>query len=117
MKYAGRDLTMEPANGITLEEIAERLRAGLPTRVVLEPGDATRYEFLLVPLSGQTEGCGGYGEGSIAHIPCNLTTDGQFLAVRLSEHRGEWTFATYRNAHARAVMAAFYAALQEAAGL
>ena len=45
----GTMMQVEPIN-VSLSEVAGTLRLNEPVVVILEPGDATRYHLLLVPL-------------------------------------------------------------------
>lgn len=51
MKYAGKELSLEPIN-ISMDEVVKELQHGETVYVILEPGDATRYELLITPLWG-----------------------------------------------------------------
>lgn len=113
MEYNGRPLTMGPVN-ITLAQVAALLDARRPVRVVLEPGDATRYEFLLVPLVGQLAGTGGYDDGALAHIPVNHWNDSSLMALQPQFSAGPFDFQAYANGHTRLVMAEFHNLLREA---
>lgn len=110
-----RTLNLGPLNGRT--PFAD-LDVGLPARVVLEPGDATRYEFLLVPLVGELEGAGGYSVAPVhvAHVPVNLASTGTFCAIPLipSYPLGPYDFECYATEYTRYVVAAFHNALGEA---
>jgi hypothetical protein len=60
LEYYGKSLKVEPVN-TTREKIVLALDnlLALSVSVILEPGDATRYEFILTPLKGvQGEVCG-----------------------------------------------------------
>lgn len=45
----GKLMALEPIN-VTMAAVIRTLRLGEPIVVILEPGDATRYTLLLVPL-------------------------------------------------------------------
>lgn len=45
----GRALDLEPQN-ISLLSLEQRLDAGFPVYVMLEPGDGTRYQWIITPL-------------------------------------------------------------------
>lgn len=51
LKYRekGPDMNPEPVDGVSLRRAAEWFTQGRPTFVTLEPGDATRYDLLIVP--------------------------------------------------------------------
>jgi hypothetical protein len=57
LAYHGRAMNAEPTN-MALADVAERLRQGHPVYVDLQPGDGTRYEFVLLPLDGVMSGGG-----------------------------------------------------------
>lgn len=115
MQYQGRELNLSPVN-ITLAQIVALLDARRPVRVELQPGDATRYEFLIVPLVGQLSGTGHYSDGCLAHVPVNLRTDGRFTAFDLDFEVGPYDLETYQNEHTRNVLAHFYLALRQEMG-
>lgn len=45
----GRNLSLSPTN-IGMDDLARRCNKGRTSYVILEPGDATRYEIYLVPF-------------------------------------------------------------------
>lgn len=56
LEYHGRRLTWDPVN-VDTEAILDSLDADEPCVIMLEPGDATRYVFMLVPLTGDGVRC------------------------------------------------------------
>lgn len=112
MSYDISKLDLSPKNYTSLDKIANELLNGYPVRVVLEPGDMTRYEFLMVRMT-HTTASGGYRPGTIAHVAVNLGTDGRFFALTPGQTCGPWDFDAYKNEHTREVMAAFYNKLWE----
>lgn len=86
VEYADRTQTLnfEPAN-ISNLELLHRLHEGETTRVILEPGDATRYDLLIIPLNDQTSPTGvpGY-EGWFGYVFLNNASRKQFLTLRPS---------------------------------
>lgn len=55
LEYRGRALSAEPSNA-SLAYVANLLNVGRPAYVCLEPGDATRYDLLIVPFNGICNG-------------------------------------------------------------
>jgi len=49
LTYHGRPLDPQPTN-IPLGLVAQELLAGKTVQITLEPGDATRYDFILSPI-------------------------------------------------------------------
>lgn len=49
LEYHGRPMAFDPIN-TTIEKVVQLLFRGTPQVVALEPGDATRYTLLMVPL-------------------------------------------------------------------
>lgn len=60
LTYHGRPLDPQPVN-FPLGFLAQQLLAGKTCQVILEPGDATRYDFILSPIAISVESadCGG----------------------------------------------------------
>ena len=50
LDYHGRIMDPRPVNSDGLAYLAERYRMNHPIHVILEPGDATRYEFIITPM-------------------------------------------------------------------
>jgi hypothetical protein len=50
LTYHGRPLDPQPVN-LPLGFVAQQLLAGKTIQVILEPGDATRYDFILSPIA------------------------------------------------------------------
>lgn len=84
LTYHGRELTAEPVN-MPLGEVAERLRRREPVVAVLEPGDGTCYQTLLVP-------CAAPGvQGHLGRIGVPEHESGNYLIVSLIEWRNSET--------------------------
>ncbi|KKN88120.1 hypothetical protein LCGC14_0251920 [marine sediment metagenome] len=61
IEYQGKPMTFDPTN-ISVLRVVQLLYRGTPQVVILEPGDATRYVLLLVPLgTGIAPYLGDYG--------------------------------------------------------
>lgn len=115
LEYRGRPLLSTPRN-VPLDDCAHRLRNGKPFTVVLEPGDATRYTFALLPLAESGVQHFGYDRDQLTSA---------VLVVR--EHRGHlvgvvanwhWDFAHHEvgplaagNEHTGRVFVAFLSGL------
>lgn len=79
----GVSMSMEPVN-VALYDLAQSLRAGMPEGVILEPGDATKYELRLRPRPGRrmavqygnkiVEVAPGFGHSRMAELTENLWT-------------------------------------------
>jgi hypothetical protein len=48
LEYHGQLMKADPIN-ISIPDLMQYMVRGLPARVVIEPGDATRYEWLICP--------------------------------------------------------------------
>lgn len=63
-------MNLAPRNA-SLAEIASRLAMNLTARVVIEPGDMTRYEFYLIPMGDPHLRSAGTGQG---HFMISIVT-------------------------------------------
>ena len=65
LMYQGRKaLKFQPVNHHDMVDVIAAIHAGMPQVVILEPGDATRYTLLLMPLqamSSVTDHLGEFG--------------------------------------------------------
>ncbi len=59
LEYHGRQMSVQPLD-LELRDVAWMLNVGTAVTVRLEPGDATRYELLLVPMAGPFIKIGNY---------------------------------------------------------
>lgn len=106
-----------PVN-ISVDEIQLRLRAVTPVRVILEPGDATRYELVLVPQSGSPKDT--VTGNSPLHLIVVRAIGGSTLsAVVIQMYKGEYwpgQFApiSNNNEHTQNVLAEFFGFLMKA---
>lgn len=104
LMYLGRAMNLTPLN-ITLDELGGRLARGATTLIVLEPGDATRYEFMVVPLDDTVKdamhfgtrdrwyGIAGHSDGPVhgfTMVPGGRARDYHFEPVA----RNAWTRET-----------------------
>jgi hypothetical protein len=105
-RYDG--LNLRPIN-LSVEEMTGLLHQGNPVRVILEPGDTTRYEFLIVPLVGQLAGTGATVEGSYAFVPVRgHMKQGTFIAVWPNMEPPVAHFTGLLSYHTSSVIAAFF---------
>jgi hypothetical protein len=77
----------KPRN-IRLEDAVMLLLAGHPVRFVLEPGDATRYEILVIPQSGRYEDTI-TGNGP-EHLIVVRSTGGTLTVANIRKQKGEY---------------------------
>jgi len=85
--YHGRPMTFTPIN-VSLTHLIATLHQNVPQVVILEPGDATRYTLLLVPLN--------LGDDVSAHLDAvgipSDAADGYLFVSKLDTHEcpGTW---------------------------
>lgn len=108
-------MNLAPINVSTIM-MKNTLMNGHPIRVVLEPGDATRYELLLIPQSGEPYDT--FTGNSDTHIIIVRNTGGTLSAVNTTLHAGEYwpgQFApiSNNNEHTQDVIAEFMAFLMK----
>lgn len=109
----GRPFDMRPKN-ITVPEVMRELGEGRPVRIVLEPGDATRYEFAVVPCTGTMRGFNHYDPSAdyLLHVPGNLAVQQEEpIMVGSQFFAPDILFRAYRNPHTRKILGAFYRTL------
>lgn len=87
LSYHGKELRLEPINA-TMGVIAAELLKGHPALAILEPGDATRYEVILVPCWSSNIRLGLASQGIRP-----TETDDYLLCAKLNGNTGTF-FAT-----------------------
>jgi hypothetical protein len=103
------DLNFHPTN-TTFDIIEQKLKNGHHVYVQLEPGDATSYEFILIP--GAPHEPVGTAREHLLYVICNLGTNRQLHHVWMGV-TGAYAFDGVNNEHSRLVLAHFHNLLME----
>jgi hypothetical protein len=104
------ELTYTPSN-IGMNELVTRLKRGLATRIILEPGDATRYELMIIPQSGlRADTFTGNGP---AHLVVVRQVSSTLFACHLRKQNGpywpgDFSAISNNNEHSANVLALFF---------
>lgn len=124
MMVLGRALDAAPVN-ITLQDVVERIRGLRGAHVILEPGDATRYELCLLPLLflDTTKSVGGHLREDTQHLWLVMRpspgggrgSDGVIVDARYPIHGGELIPLSRGNEHTRALLTEWVGGIFEAA--
>ena len=110
-------LDLRPVN-IAVTLLVSLVRGGHAVRIVLEPGDFTRYEFLVVPLTVWATGTGHFPHGSLAYVPLQPkpTKTGHFIAIKPDQKPHFADFADLMDGHTSEMVARFFSCLLEELG-
>jgi hypothetical protein len=109
------ELDYNPTN-VGMNELAFRIGQGIPARVILEPGDATRYEFLIIPQSGKSGDT--FTGNSRDHLVVVRQTSSDLTACHVRKQKGDYWPGDFHaisnsNEHSANVMAGFFKHLMD----